>query len=88
MRRLPSEYRVALVTGAERGLGRQLTLDLLSEGLGVAAIDQCSDRLATLHDEDSSLRGCLGLGAGQRGQRGGTGVSARELERQLARSTC
>src|SRR5262249_32198025 len=40
--------RIALITGAGRGIGRQLALDLLAEGAAVAALDIDAEPLAEL----------------------------------------
>jgi NAD(P)-dependent dehydrogenase (short-subunit alcohol dehydrogenase family) len=43
--------RVALITGAGSGLGRQLTLDLLGRGWKVAGLDRDAEGLAELAEE-------------------------------------
>lgn len=43
--------RVALITGAGNGLGRQLALALASEGAAIAAVDLNADSLAALEND-------------------------------------
>src|SRR5262245_8013919 len=43
--------RVALITGAGRGIGRQLALDLVAEGAAVAALELDAEPLAELDRE-------------------------------------
>jgi NAD(P)-dependent dehydrogenase (short-subunit alcohol dehydrogenase family) len=45
---MSERQRVALVTGAAGGIGRELVLGLLSKGLGVAAVDRTAQGLAEL----------------------------------------
>jgi NAD(P)-dependent dehydrogenase (short-subunit alcohol dehydrogenase family) len=52
--------RVALITGAGRGIGRQLALDLAAEGAAIAAIDLSTEPLTALATE---LRGKRVVGA-------------------------
>lgn len=46
-----SETRIALITGAGRGLGRELARTLARAGLTIAAIDRQEDGLITLKEE-------------------------------------
>jgi NAD(P)-dependent dehydrogenase (short-subunit alcohol dehydrogenase family) len=75
--------RVALVTGAASGIGRQLALDLAREGAAVAAIDLQADPLAVLAAEvpgkkiawavgDVTDRGSLGDAVARAGKEVGT----------------
>src|SRR5262245_10235739 len=43
--------RVALITGAGNGLGRQLALALAGEGAAIAAVDRNGDSLAALEND-------------------------------------
>jgi NAD(P)-dependent dehydrogenase (short-subunit alcohol dehydrogenase family) len=45
---MSAEQRVAIVTGAAGGIGRELVLGLLGNGLGVAAVDRAAHGLAEL----------------------------------------
>jgi NAD(P)-dependent dehydrogenase (short-subunit alcohol dehydrogenase family) len=47
--------RVALVTGASRGMGRAIALDLASGGARVMAVARDADRLAALHAEQPRI---------------------------------
>jgi 3-oxoacyl-[acyl-carrier protein] reductase len=49
--------RVALVTGAGQGIGREIVLKLASEGALVLANDLDADRLAALHDDVARVGG-------------------------------
>lgn len=52
--------KVAIVTGAARGIGRRTALDLAAEGAQVVATDIVSDELADLGDEIETADGaCL-----------------------------
>ena len=52
--------KVAIVTGAARGIGRRTALDLAAEGAQVVVTDIVSDELADLGDEIESAAGaCL-----------------------------
>ncbi|GLS28554.1 NADP-dependent 3-hydroxy acid dehydrogenase YdfG [Mesorhizobium albiziae] len=55
-RALP-EDGVAWVTGASKGIGRQVALDLARQGYTVAATARNAERLAALADEVSGLKG-------------------------------
>jgi NAD(P)-dependent dehydrogenase (short-subunit alcohol dehydrogenase family) len=45
---MSEQQRVALVTGAAGGIGRELVLGLLGKGLRVAAVDRTAQGLAEL----------------------------------------
>jgi len=45
---MSEQQRVAIVTGAAGGIGRELVLGLLGEGLAVAAVDRTAHGLAEL----------------------------------------
>src|SRR5688572_22957611 len=47
--------RVALITGAASGIGRQLALDLARDGYAIAGIDLAQDGLASLEAELQKL---------------------------------
>src|SRR5882762_8040717 len=46
--RMSEQQRVAIVTGAAGGIGRELVLGLLGKGLKVAAVDRTTQGLAEL----------------------------------------
>jgi NAD(P)-dependent dehydrogenase (short-subunit alcohol dehydrogenase family) len=45
-----SEKRLAIVTGAARGIGRAIVLELLKQGRIVAGLDINAEQLAELED--------------------------------------
>ena len=45
---MSEQQRVAIVTGAAGGIGRELVLGLLGKGLKIAAVDRTSQGLADL----------------------------------------
>src|SRR5713226_858142 len=45
---MSEQQRVAIVTGAAGGIGRELVLGLVGKGLGVAAVDRTAQGLAEL----------------------------------------
>ena len=45
---MSEEQRVAIVTGAAGGIGRELVLGLLGKGLAVAAVDRAAQGLVEL----------------------------------------
>jgi len=56
--------KVAVVTGAGRGIGRAIALGYVKEGAAVAAIARTESDLATLEQEVSKLGGkCVGIPA-------------------------
>lgn len=52
---LPFENQVALITGAARGLGRQLALEMASQGAVIAAIDRDVEPINSLIQELKAL---------------------------------
>lgn len=54
---MESHMRTALVTGASRGIGRQIAIDLSSSGVFVVGIARASGSLASLEQELASLAG-------------------------------
>ena len=49
--------RVAIVTGAAQGIGRAITLKLVSEGTSVLANDLDAERLAVLKTDSAAMSG-------------------------------
>ena len=58
---LPLADLGCLVTGAGRGLGRALALDLLAQGATVVALSRQKQELDSLYSYWSNLPGCTGL---------------------------
>lgn len=54
-RRPPSRHRIAWITGAGKGLGRSLALELAARGVTVAASARSEEDLAHLAAEDSRI---------------------------------
>jgi len=55
--RIPWENRLALISGASNGLGRQIAMRLANQRARLLLVGRQADRLGTLRDE------CLRLGS-------------------------
>lgn len=66
--KVPPVHRVALVTGAARGIGRATVDILYGQGYSVVAVDSCPD--GGSHDLGVALSARLGLSTGCKNRNG------------------